>query len=90
MMRGIAFKLLPVVLLASCATTPGIKTVLVDRPVIKVEKCIKKEDVPQRPEDLKRTPMPKDLETALSVAIAKISEWTRYGNKTDEIMKNCS
>lgn len=89
-MRGIICKLLPLVMLAGCSTTqPAIRTQIVEKPVIQVQKCVKAEDVPSRPRPLAQEVKPSDLETALSVALAKISEWTRYGNKTDEIMKNC-
>lgn len=89
-MRGIICKLAPLLLLAGCATTqPAIRTQIVEKPVIQVEKCVKAEDVPSRPRPLSQEAKPSDLETALSVALAKISEWTRYGNKTDEILKNC-
>jgi PBP1b-binding outer membrane lipoprotein LpoB len=86
MMRGIIFSAL---LLAGCATTqPAIRTQIVEKPVIQVEKCVKAKDVPARPRPLNEV-KPTDLETALSIALAKISEWTRYGNKTDEVLKNC-
>jgi hypothetical protein len=89
-MRGIICKLAPLLLLAGCATTqPAIRTQIVEKPVIQVQKCIKAGDVPVRPRPLSQEVKPSDLETALSVALAKISEWTRYGNKTDEIIKNC-
>lgn len=85
-MRGILFSFL---LLAGCATTqPAIRTQIVEKPVIQVEKCVKAEDVPVRPRPLSEA-KPVDLETALSIALAKISEWTRYGNKADEVLTNC-
>lgn len=89
-MRGAIFKLMPLLLLAGCASTqPGIRTIMVDRPVVQVEHCVNKEDVPARPAPLNTGPPPSDLEQALSVALAKISEWTRYGNRTDEILRAC-
>lgn len=89
-MRGAIFKLTPILLLGACsATQPGIRTVLVDRPVVQVEHCLNREDVPSRPAPLNTEPIPSDLEQALSVALAKISEWTRYGNTTDEILRAC-
>jgi hypothetical protein len=89
-MRGVIFKLMPLLFLAGCASTqPGIRTVMVDRPVVQVEHCVNKEDVPARPASLNTGPAPSDLEQALSVALAKISEWTRYGNRTDEILRAC-
>lgn len=90
-MRGIICKLAPLLLLAGCATTqPAIRTQIVEKPVIQVEKCVKAKDVPSRPRPLAQEAKPSDLETALSIALAKISEWTRYGNKTAEIIKNCT
>lgn len=87
-MRSILYKLLPFTLLFACShTEPGVKIEYVDRPVITVEKCIKKEDVPTRPSKLGGTPS--DLEQALSLALAKVSEWTRYGNKTEIVISNC-
>lgn len=89
-MRGTLFKLAPLLLLGACATTqPAIRTQIVEKPVVITQKCVKVEDVPSRPRPLAQEAKPSDLETALSTALAKISEWTRYGNKTDEIMKNC-
>lgn len=90
-MRGIIFKLAPLLLLGACATTqPGLRTVMVDRPVIQVEHCVKKEDVPARPATLNSGPTPSSLDQALSLALAKLSEWTRYGNRTDEILRACT
>lgn len=89
-MRGAIFKLMPLLLLGACASTqPGIRTVMVDRPVVQVEHCVNEEDVPARPAPLNTEPIPSDLEQALSVALAKVSEWTRYGNRTDEILRSC-
>ncbi len=89
-MRGVIFKLAPLLLLGACATTqPGIRTVMVDRPVVQVEHCVKKEDVPARPSALNSGPAPSNLEQALSLALAKLSEWTRYGHRTDEILRAC-
>lgn len=90
MMRGILFSLLVGLSLCGCTTNAGIKTVFVDRPVITVEKCIKKEDVPVRPQALKDGPHPTTLDQALGFAEAKVSEWTRYGDKTDVIVKGCT
>lgn len=90
-MRGIIFKLTPLLLLGACATTqPGIRTVMVDRPVVQVEHCVRQEDVPARPATLNSGPTPSNLEQALSLALAKISEWTRYGNRTGEILRACT
>lgn len=90
-MRGILFKLLPLILLAGCAhEVPGIRTQIVEKPVLVVQKCIKKEDVPVKPHTLKEAGTPTDLESALSLSLAKVTEWERYGNKTDEIFKNCT
>lgn len=85
------YKLLPLLLLAGCATMePGIRTQIVEKPVILVEKCVKAEDVPTRPRPLSQEKMPDDLESALTTALSKISEWTRFGNQTNEVLKNCT
>jgi len=89
-MRGILFKLLPILLVTGCDTTHGIRTVLVDKPVIKAEKCIKAEDIPVRPALLHSEAVPPDIETALSKTLAKISEWMQYGNKADPLFKKCA
>lgn len=90
-MRGVSYSLLTL-LLAACATTrePGIKVEYVDKPVIVEQKCVKGKDIPSLPGRLSSTAIPSNVETALAVALAKVSEWTRYGNKTDAILKSCS
>lgn len=90
-MRGISFKLLGgLLLLAGCAHAPsGIQVQYVDRPVIQVQKCIKATEVPQRPASLKSGPVATNLEQALSLALAKVSEWTRYGDKADVVLSGC-
>jgi hypothetical protein len=89
-MRGLVFSLLFLVTISGCAKpSPAIRTQIVEKPVIQVQKCIAEEDTPVRPEPLAETPVPFDLETALSLALAKIADWTRYGNKTETAIKNC-
>lgn len=80
-------KLAPLLLLGACATQHGIRVEYVDRPVITVEKCIRKDDVPKAPSKL--PPLPTDLEGALATALAKVSEWTRYGKRVDIILPKC-
>lgn len=89
-MHGISFKILPwLLLLSACATpTQGIKVEYVDRPVITETKCVKVKDIPAVPKKLGAAPT--NLETALAISLAKVSEWLRYGNKTDAILKSCS
>lgn len=90
-MLGRSFKIIVgALLLASCATTkdPGIKVEYIEKPVIQVQSCVKASDVPDRPARLASPP--DNLERALSLALAKVSEWTRYGNKADVILKGCS
>ena len=92
-MRGVRCNvLLPLLLLGACATTPekGIKVEYVDRPVITETKCVKVKDIPQRPGSLAASGLPSNVERALSLAMAKVSEWTRYGNKTNEILVSCA
>ena len=87
----LVFLLLPLTLMA-CATRgePGIKVEYVDRPVIQEVPCVKAKDVPTRPAPLKDTALPSNVEAALSVALARISQWTRYGNKADAILTSCA
>lgn len=84
----IAFIVFLAWLLVGCSTTkePGVRIEYVDRPVIKVEKCIKKEDVPKQPV---KEVLPDNLESAFALALAKLSEWTGYGKRVDIIVKNC-
>lgn len=91
-MRGIrwANALCVSLLLSACAASPpAIKDVPVNVPVIQVQKCIKKSDIPTRPEPLAKS-APSDLEVALSLALAKISEWYRYGERADAAMSACA
>ncbi len=82
----------PLLLLAACATTPekGIKVEYVDRPVIVETKCVKVADIPKRPGTLASGGLPDNVERALSLALAKVSEWTRYGNKADAVLVSCA
>ena len=90
-MRGISFKMLPwLLLLSACAThqTPGIKVEYVDKPVIVQKSCLEPKDIPTRPARLGSPPA--NLETALAVVMAKVSEWTRYGNRADPALQSCA
>jgi len=82
-------RLLILLLLAGCSHT-GIRTQFVDRPVLKVEKCIKKGDIPVQPKKLSEEGMPLDLEGLAAAALAKVSEWTRYGGKADILFSGCT
>ena len=89
-MRGLSYKLLLLpLLLVGCTPGVGIKTQIVTRPVLLTEKCIKKEDIPTLPKPLHDTAIPSDLETALSLTLAKISEWAEYGHQADTVIQNC-
>lgn len=81
--------LVPLLVLSACATTHGVQIQYVDRPVIQVQKCLKVTDVPTKPDSLKSHGVPGSLDQALSVALAKVSEWTRYGNKVDVVIQGC-
>jgi len=73
-----------------CArTSQGVSVKYVDRAVVQVEKCFKKEDRPTRPKSLKEEGLPADLEKALAVSLAKVSEFFRYSNKTEAILDSC-
>jgi hypothetical protein len=85
-MRGIIFSCL---LLAGCAGQTGIQTQIVEKPVIHTEKCVKAEEIPATPARLSDEAAPDNVETALAKALAKLSEWTRYGHVTDQILKKC-
>lgn len=88
-MRGISCSLL--LLLAACSTPQrGIEVRTVSVPVVSTEKCIKKGDIPDRPKSLASEGLPPDTETALARALAKVSEWTRFGNKVDIIVSACA
>jgi len=90
-MRGVKCSLIALAL-AGCATTrtPGIKVEYVDRPVITETKCVKTKDIPTKPGSLSASGIPENVERALSLAMAKVSEWTRYGNKADTILRGCA
>jgi len=90
-MRMISYKLIPwLLLLSACAThqTPGIKVEYVEKPVIVQKACLQSKDIPIVPNRLGAAPT--NIETALATALAKVSEWMRYGNRADPIMKSCS
>lgn len=89
-MRSIVFKLIPLLILAGCVKPGvGIRTEIVEVPVIQVEHCVSPEDIPVRPSPLQSGRRPTDLETALSLALAKLSEWVRYGNQTEVVLRGC-
>lgn len=91
-MHGLKCSLVGILLLVSACAKPeaGIRVEYVDRPVITETSCVKAKDVPKTPGPLSGAAMPKNTETALSVAMAKVSEWTRYGNKADAILTACA
>lgn len=95
-MRGIVFNRWAILLavtcsaLAGCQTKqPGIKVEYVDRPVVKIEKCLKKGDLPKQPGKLAAEGLPPDIERALSLSLATVSAWQRYGSETDKILERC-
>lgn len=79
---------LSLLLLAGCATTPGIKVVHDQVPVITTKACINTADIPKEPSGLGQAP--DDIEKALATALAKVSEWSRYGEKADIALRGCS
>ncbi len=92
-MRGSVFNLLiGLSLLTACGPRPepGIKVEYIDRPVIQQKSCIQPTDIPKRPGSLSSVAVPSNLEKALDVAMAKVSEWIRYGNRADAIMSACA
>jgi len=94
-MRGILFNasiVLPLCILgmSGCSKpSQGIRVEYVDRSVIQIEKCLKASERPVRPTSLKSEGLPADLEKLASVALAKVSEYIRYSNKTEAIMDSC-
>lgn len=89
-MRGTLSSIFLSLLLVGCAhTQPGIKIQTVEVPVIHTQKCIKKEDIPAKPASLSKTTMPSNISDVARLALAKVSEWTRYGNKADLVFKAC-
>jgi len=94
-MRGTRFNVnivLPLCLLGMSGChkpSQGIRIEYVDRSVIKVEKCLKASERPTRPKSLQSEGLPADLERLAAVALAKVSEYFRYSNKTEAIMDNC-
>lgn len=86
-MRGILLGITSL-LLVGCSTTPGIEVRTVKVPVLSVEKCIQKKDIPAKPSDLEE--MPFNLEVVARLALAKVAEWQAYGNKVDPVLKGCA
>ena len=60
------------------------QTVYIDRPVL----CVKAADVPPPPAAL--PPRPADARAALDLALAKVIEWSGYGEKADPLLRACS
>ena len=60
------------------------QTVYVDRPV----PCVQAADVPAPPAAL--PPRPADARAALDIALAKVIEWTGYGEKADPLLRSCA
>ena len=75
--------------LSGCATAQrGIEVRTVEVPVLRVETCIDEADIPRRPGPLPRRPA--SAVAALDIAIAKLLEWTSYGEKADALLKGCA
>lgn len=90
-MPGLKCSIALLILLSACAKPEqGIRVEYVDRPVITETSCVKAKDVPSRPGPLSSSATPKNLESALSVALAKVSEWTRYGGRANAILTSCA
>ena len=77
-------------LLAGCAgkAPPAVEVRTVEVPVVRVEKCIAKRDIPTKPGPLPKRP--KAISQALDVAVAKVLEWQSYGDRADAVMKGCA
>lgn len=76
--------------LAGCAgkPLPAVEVRTVEVPVLRVEKCIAKADVPAKPAALPKRPQA--IGKALDVAVAKVLEWQTYGDRADAVMKGCA
>lgn len=76
--------------LSACSTTdtPGIKVVTQPVASIQVQHCVDKKDIPVRPGKLQK--MPTSLEDALRATLAKIGEWTKYGNTANAVLNGCA
>ena len=83
-------RFLPLVLaLSACQTArPGIEVRTVEEPVVRVESCIARADIPDRPASLPKRPA--SIVAALDIAVAKILEWTSYGEKADAVLRGCA
>ncbi len=75
-------------LLGACATRPGIAVRTVTAPVVRVETCVAIADIPAPPAALPRRPA--SAVVALDLAVAKLLEWTSYGEKADAVMRGCA
>jgi hypothetical protein len=86
-MRGIIFSL--PFLITACASDPGVQVKYVDRPVVETRNCLRQEDIPKPPDKLRNTTTPHTIDSALSIALAKIAEWEKYGSAADAAMQSC-
>lgn len=78
------------VLLAACNTAQsGVEIRTVEVPVLRVEKCVKTTDIPQRPARL-ATPRPNNASRALDLAVAKVMQWERYGGEAHALLNGCA
>lgn len=76
--------------LAGCASSqPGIDVRTVEVPVVRVEKCIAAEDVPETPPWLGRRKS-RDARVLADILLARVFEWQVYGKKVEAVMKGCT
>ncbi len=75
---------------SGCATRPpAVEVRTVEVPVIRAEKCVAEKDIPKRPAGLP-SPRPKNITSALDVAVAKVLELTSYAEKADALLRGCA
>ena len=74
--------------LGGCATRqPAIEIRTVEVPVLRVETCFEKADLPKVPSGLPKRPS--TVSSALDVAVAKVIEFQGYAAKADALLNIC-
>lgn len=86
-MKHILF--LALVLLAGCnSRKPVIDVQTVEVPVLRVERCLDKKDIPARPGPLPKRPS--SVSVAVDILLGKVRNWELYGDKADASMQACA
>lgn len=75
--------------LAGCSTKPpAVEVRTVEVPVIRVEQCVARKDIPTKPGALPKRP--KGISAALDIAVAKVLELQTYADKADALIRGCA